>query len=102
MKPSEQGPSKSSSFVPLLLIALALITLETGAITRDRGRIRALKTQIEQLEAADRKSQNADAKLESLLSNLLHLAEVDSDARAIVARHKLQVPVSTPSREAGR
>jgi hypothetical protein len=102
MNASEPGPARLSAFVPLLLIALAFITMETGAVIRDRGEVHALKTQVEQLESASRKNQEEDAKLHSLLSNLLRLAEVDSDAKAIVTRHRLRFPSSTPPSGATR
>jgi hypothetical protein len=102
MIPPEPGPSKPSAFVPLLLITLTLITVEAGAVIRGRTRIHALKTQLEQLESASRQHPQVDAKLESLLSSLLDLAEVDSDAKAIVARYGLQLTPSTPSPGASR
>jgi hypothetical protein len=102
MNPSEPAPAKPSAFVPLLLIALAFITVETGAVIRDRSQIHALKAQVEQLDHASRAGQDADAKMQSLLSNLLRLAEVDGDAKAIVARHGLRLAPPPPSPGAGR
>ena len=102
MNPPEQAPPRSSAFVPLLLIALAFITVETGTVIRDRGEVHALKAQTEQLESASRKSQAADAELHAFLSDLLRLAEVDNDAKAIVTRHRLRFSPSTPSSGASR
>jgi hypothetical protein len=102
MNPSEQGPAKPSGFVPLLLIALAFITVETGTILRDRAQLHGLKAQVEQLENASRKNQEADAKLHSLLASLLRLAEVDSEVKAILTRHRLRFAPSTPSAGASR
>jgi hypothetical protein len=102
MNPSEPGPVKSSAFVPLLLVTLAFITVETGTIMRERSQMRALKVQIEQIESASRASQDTDAKLQSLLSSLLHLAEADSDAKAIVTRYRLSFSPPSPSPDASR
>ncbi len=102
MSTTEPAPSKPSAFVPLLLIALALITVEAGAVIRSRTRIHALKTQFEQLESASRQHPQADARLETLLSDLLRLAEVDADAKVIVARYGLQLTMPTPSPGASR
>jgi hypothetical protein len=96
MNASEPGLPGPSAFVPLLLIALAFITVEAGIVRRSREQVRSMKAQVEQLEAASRTSQDADAKLQSLLSNLLRLAEVDSDAKAIVSKYALRFAPSAP------
>jgi hypothetical protein len=97
MTPTEPEPSRPSAFVPLLLLALALITIEGGAVIHARARIQALRTQVEQLELACRQHPQGDAKLESLLTSLVRLAEVDSDAKAIVAKYGLAAPAPSPT-----
>ena len=102
MNPSDQEPVKWSGFVPLLLLALAFITVGNGAVIRDRSQVQALKTQVEQLDHVNRSSLDADTALQFLLSNLLHLAELDGDAKAILTKYGLQVLPSAPSPEASR
>jgi hypothetical protein len=102
MTASEPGPTKPGGFVPLLLIALAFITVEAGTVIRSREQMRFVKTQVEQLETASRASQEADAKLQSLLSNLLRLAEVDSDAKAIATKYALRFAPPAPPAGANR
>jgi len=92
MNPSEQESVQPSGFVPLLLIALAVITVEVGDIVSLRIEKHSLLTQIEQLESASQISHKADARMASLLSSLVSLAETDSDARAVVDRHGVRQP----------
>jgi hypothetical protein len=96
MNSSEQAPARPSCFVPLLLLALAFITAQTGNLIRNRQQLRLVKAQVEQLETASRASQEADARLQSLLANLLRLAEVDSDAKAIASKYALRLAPSAP------
>jgi hypothetical protein len=91
MNPSEQESLQPRGFVPLLLIALAVITIEVGDIISLHIQKHSLLTQIEQLESASQISHKADARLESLLSSLVRLAETDNDARVVVARHGLRL-----------
>jgi hypothetical protein len=92
MNPAKQEPFQPRGFVPILLIALAVITVEVGDIISLHIEKHSLLTQIEQLESASQLSHNADARLASLLSNLVRLAETDSDARAVVDRHGVRQP----------
>jgi hypothetical protein len=92
MNPSEQESPQPRGFVPLLLIALAVITVEVGDIISLRIEKHSLLTQVEQLESASQISHKADARMASLMASLVGLAETDSDARTVVDRHGVRQP----------
>ena len=102
MNSSQPKPFQPKGFLPVLLVALAFITVQMGTILRYHTQLRALKDQTAQLERNSRTSRAMDAWLESLLSNLPRLTAMDNEAKTIAAKYGLELSPSTPLPAPGR
>lgn len=99
---SHPSDGNASAFVPLVLITLSLILIFIWQITNASKQRDSLRAAQEQLETAYRnsapqqeqmlqQSHAVQAKLETLVTDLLNLAkEGDPDAKAIQDKYKIQ------------
>ena len=100
--PDSPSFDRSDAFLPLVLIALSLILVFIWQLTnlsKQRTNLRASQEQYEaafrntipQLDQQLQQSRAVQAKLESLVTDVLNLAkDGDTDAKAIVDKYKIQ------------
>jgi hypothetical protein len=94
----EAAPRARNPFVPLLILAVAMLSIQGQELVNLEQVNRTLAGQLEQVDREAQANHNENAKLDSLFRSLVALANTDMDARAIVIKHGLQItPPATES-----
>jgi hypothetical protein len=86
--------------IPILILTLAVLLLQVPEIiSLERLHRQPRQAQMEQLERNAQATRETDARIESLLLQLVDLAKKDPDARAIVMKYGIQYtpPPSPPA-----
>ncbi len=80
----------SSSFLPVLLLNVALLILLTWQVVLSVQTRSNTKSMVEQRQQLVTQSTALQGNLERLVNDLLELAETDSDARAVVEKYQIR------------
>ena len=81
---------QTSPFIPLTLIGAAVIILMVWQLLLAWNTRSNLRTQFEQRKILVQQSEVVQGNVQSLISDLLNLAETDPQAKAIVTKYKIQ------------
>jgi hypothetical protein len=104
-----RSSASSDAFLPLVLIALSVILFfiwQLRTVSKQREALRATqetyeaayRNTIPQLDQQIQQSRAVQAKLESLVTDVLNLAkEGDADAKAIKEKYKIEQQSNTPA-----